>query len=108
MTNTQIMELLHNQASNQQRRKELFIAIGIIAVGGIAFYYYQKHMREEYGALERKYVNCQNSTDIRFNEISQILAQKDNIIMKNETVIRNQENKIASLIKENINDMDSL
>ena len=44
MTNTQIMELLRNEAINKGTRKGLLIAAGIIVVGGIAVYYYYKNL----------------------------------------------------------------
>ena len=52
MTNTKIMELLHNKAINQQTKKLLYITIGVIAVGSIAAYYYQKDQRTRNGILQ--------------------------------------------------------
>ena len=103
------MELLHNKAINQQTRKALFITMGLIAVGGIAIYYSQKHQRTKYRVLNREHMNYVNFAHAKINDLSQIVTEKDNKIMEQENIIRHlqdeyiilKNNKIAQRKKEN-------
>ena len=93
MTNTQLMELLHNNTINHQTKKALYIAIGVIAVGGIAFYYYQKNQGSKYGALNKKHLNFVNSADARINGLAQIVTKKDNKIVEQMSIIKQQQDE---------------
>jgi len=91
MTNTQLMELLHNNTINHQTKKALYIAMGVIAVGGIAFYYYHKNQRAQYGALKRKLQNYVSFTDASISDLAQIVSEKDNKIMEQVAIIKQQQ-----------------
>lgn len=115
MTNTQIMELLHNKAINQQTKKAFMIAMGVIAFGGIAFYYIQKNQRTMYATLNRKHMNYVDLSQATLNDLSLIVNEKDNKIVKQEAIIKQQrdehlifKNKINAQLAKDVNGSKSL
>jgi hypothetical protein len=105
MTNTQIMELLRNEAINKDTKKALLIAAGIIAVGGIAIYYYNKHQNSIITSLNTRHTNFLNFSENKFNELDSTVSQKDNIIAEQATIIRQLQDE--NIILQNIKNIQS-
>ncbi len=100
MTNTQIMELLRNEAINKDTKKALLIAAGIIAVGGISIYYYNKHKQNIITSLNTRYTNYLNFSECKINELDSTVSQKDNIIAEQATLIKQLQDE--NIILQNI------
>jgi len=107
MTNTQIMELLHNKAINQQTKKVLYITIGVIAVGSIAAYYYQKDQRTRNGILQSTHQNFVHFSEARINGLTQIVKEKDSIIVEQAGTIKKQQNEYI-IFKNKLNAQPAL
>ena len=105
MTNTQIMELLRNEAINKDTKKALLIAAGIIVVGGIAIYYYNKHQNSIITSLNTRHTNFLNFSENKFNELDSTVSQKDNIIAEQATIIRQLQDE--NIILQNIKNIQS-
>ena len=105
MTNTQIMELLRNEAINKDTKKALLIAAGIIAVGGFAIYYYNKHQNSIITSLNTRHTNYLNFSDIKINELGSKIIQKDNIIAEQATI--NKQLQDENIILQNIKNIQA-
>ena len=101
MTNTQIMELLRNEAINKDTRKALLIAAGIIVVGGISVYYYSKHQQNTIASLNTRYTNYVNFSDSKINDLGTAITQKDNMIAEQNGMIKQLQDE--NIILQNIN-----
>jgi len=107
MTNTQIMELLHNKAINQQTKKVLYITMGFIAVGSIVAYYFQKDLRTKYGSLKSKHQNFVTFSEAKINNLTQIVKEKDSIIVEQAGTIKKQQNEYI-IFKNKLNAQPAL
>ncbi len=105
MTNTQIMELLRNEAINKDTKKALLIAAGIIAVGGIAIYNYNKHQQNIIKSLNTRHTNYLNFSEKKLNELDYTVSQKDNIIDEQATIIKQLQDE--NIILQNIKNIQS-
>ena len=101
MTNTQIMELLRNEAINKDTRKALLIAAGIIVVGGFAVYYYSKNQQNLISSLNTRNTNYINFSDSKINDLGTAITQKDNMIAEQNGMIKQLQDK--NIILQNIN-----
>lgn len=106
MTNTQIMELLRNEAINKDTKKALLIAAGFIAVGGIAIYYYNKHQNSIITSLNTLHTNYLNFSDNKINELGSKVIQKDNIIAEQATIIKQLQDE--NIILQNIKNIQAV
>ena len=101
MTNTQIMELLRNEAINKDTRKVLLIAAGIIVVGGIAVYYYSKNQQNLISSLNTRHTNYVNFSDSKIINLGTGITQKDNMIAEQNGMIKQLQDE--NIILQNIN-----
>ena len=101
MTNTQIMELLRNEAINKGTRKGLLIAAGIIVVGGIAVYYYSKNQQNLISSLNTRHTNYVNFSDSKIINLGTGITQKDNMIAEQNGMIKQLQDE--NIILQNIN-----
>jgi hypothetical protein len=101
MTNTQIMELLRNEAINKDTRKAMLIAAGIIVVGGIAVYYYSKHQQNLISSLNTRHTNYVNFSDSKIINLGTAITQKDNMIAEQNGMIKQLQDE--NIILQNIN-----
>lgn len=101
MTNTQMMELLRNEAINKDTRKALLIAAGIIVVGGIAVYYYSKHQQNLISSLNNRHTNYVNFSDSKIKDIVSSVNQKDGLLANQDGVIKQLQDE--NIILQNIN-----
>lgn len=101
MTNTQIMELLRNEAINKDTRKALLIAAGIIVVGGIAVYYYSKNQQNLISSLNTRHTNYVNFSDSKIINLGTGITQKDNMIAEQNGMIKQLQDE--NIILQNIN-----
>ena len=102
MTNTQIMELLRNEAINKDTRKALLIAAGIIVVGGFAVYYYSKHQQNLISSLNTRHTNYVNFSESKINDLDITVNQKVGLLAEQEGVIKQlqEENNILQDINK--------
>ncbi len=105
MTNTQIMELLRNEAINKDTKKALLIAAGFIAVGGIAIYYYNKHQQNIITSLNTRHTNYLSFSENKFNELDSTVSQKDNIIAEKNNIIKQLQDE--NIILQNIKNIQT-
>lgn len=101
MTNTQIMELLRNEAINKDTRKALLIAAGIIVVGGIAVYYYSKNQQNAIASLNTRHTNYVNFSESKINDLDITVNQKVGLLAKQEGVIKQLQEE--NIILQDIN-----
>ena len=101
MTNTQIMELLRNEAINKDTRKALLIAAGIIVVGGIAVYYYSKHQQNLISSFNTRDTNYVNFSDSKIVNLGTAITQKDNMIAEQNGIIKQLQDE--NIILQNNN-----
>ena len=101
MTNTQIMELLRNEAINKDTRKALLIAAGIIVVGGFAVYYYSKNQQNLISSLNTRHTNYVNFSDSKIINLGTGITQKDNMIAEQNGMIKQLQDE--NIILQNIN-----
>ena len=101
MTNTQIMELLRNEAINKDTRQALLIAAGIIVVGGIAVYYYSKNQQNLISSLNTRHTNYVNFSDSKIINLGTAITQKDNMIAEQNGMIKQLQDE--NIILQNIN-----
>ena len=101
MTNTQIMELLRNEAINKDTQKALMIAAGIIMVGGIAVYYYSKNQQNLISSLNTRHTNYINFSDSKIIDLGTAIIHKDKMIAEKEIIIRRLQDE--NIILQNIN-----
>ncbi len=88
MTNTQIMELLRNEAINKDTKKIMLIAAGLIVVGGIAVYYYSKHQQNLISSLNTRHTNYVNLSESKINDLDITVNQKVGLLVEQEGVIK--------------------
>jgi hypothetical protein len=102
MTNTQIMELLRNEAINKDTRKALLIAAGIIVVGGFAVYYYSKHQQNLISSLNTRHTNYVNFSESKINDLDITVNQKVGLLAEQKGVIKQlqEENNILQDINK--------
>ena len=101
MTNTQIMELLRNEAINKDTRKALLIAAGIIVVGGFAVYYYSKNQQNLISSLNTRHTNYVNFSDSKIINLGTAITQKDNMIAEQNGMIKQLQDE--NIILQNNN-----
>lgn len=101
MTNTQIMELLRNEAINKDTRKALLIAAGIIVVGGFAVYYYSKNQQNLISSLNNRHTNYVNFSDSKIIDLGTAIFDKDKMIAEKEVIIKRLQDE--NIILQNIN-----
>ena len=101
MTNTQIMELLRNEAINKDTRQALLIAAGIIVVGGIAVYYYSKNQQNLISSLNTRHTNYVNFSDSKIINLGTGITQKDNMIAEQNGMIKQLQEE--NIILQDIN-----
>ena len=101
MTNTQIMELLRNEAINKDTRKALLIAAGIIVVGGITMYYYSKNQQNTIASLNTRHTNYINFSESKINDLDITVNQKVGLLAKQEGVIKQLQEE--NIILQDIN-----
>ena len=106
MTNTQIMELLRNEAINKDTKKVMLIAAGLIVVGGIAVYYYSKNQQNLISSLNTRHTNYINFSDSKINDLGTAIAQKDNMIAEKEVIIKHLQDE--NIILQNINKLQTV
>ena len=97
MTNTQIMDLMRNEAINQKTKQALTIAVGIIVVGGITLYYYNRKQQSKITSMKLEHANYINAIEDRSNYLTSAVKKKDNILAEQEKVIMQLENAISKL-----------
>jgi hypothetical protein len=101
MTNTQIMELLRNEAINKDSKKALMILASIIVVGGIAVYYYSRNQQNLISSLNTRHTNYVNFSESKVINLGIAITQKDNMITEKEGIIKRLHNE--NIILQNIN-----
>ena len=101
MTNTQIMELLRNEAINKDTRKAMLIAAGIIVVGGIAAYYYSKNQQNIIASLNIRNTNYVNFSESKINALETTITQKDSLLTEQEGVMKRLQDE--NIILQNMN-----
>ena len=101
MTNTQIMELLRNEAINKDTKKVMLIAAGLIVVGGIAVYYYSKNQQNTIASLNTRHTNYVNFSDSKIINLGTAITQKDNMIAEQNGMIKQLQDE--NIILQNIN-----
>ena len=101
MTNTQIMELLRNEAINKDTRQALLIAAGIIVVGGITMYYYSKNQQNTIASLNTRHTNYINFSDSKIIDLGTVITQKDNKIAEQNGMIKQLQEE--NIILQDIN-----
>ena len=101
MTNTQIMELLRNEAINKDTRQALLISAGIIVVGGIAVYYYSKNQQNLISSLNTRHTNYVNFSDSKIINLGTAITQKDNMIAEQNGMIKQLQEE--NIILQDIN-----
>ncbi len=102
MTNTQIMELLRNEAINKDTKKVMLIAAGLIVVGGIAVYYYSKNQQNAIASLNTRHTNYVNFSESKINDLDITVNQKVGLLAEQEGVIKQlqEENNILQDINK--------
>ena len=102
MTNTQIMELLRNEAINKDTKKVILIAAGLIVVGGIAVYYYSKNQQNAIASLNTRHTNYVNFSESKINDLDITVNQKVGLLAEQEGVIKQlqEENNILQDINK--------
>ena len=102
MTNTQIMELLRNEAINKDTKKVMLIAAGLIVVGGFAVYYYSKHQQNLISLLNTRHTNYVNFSESKINDLDITVNQKVGLLAEQEGVIKQlqEENNILQDINK--------
>ncbi len=88
MTNSQIMELLRNEAINKDTKKVMLIAAGLIVVGGIAVYYYSKNQQNAIASLNTRHTNYVNFSESKINDLDITVNQKVGLLAEQEGVIK--------------------
>ena len=101
MTNTQIMELLRNEAINKDTKKVMLIAAGLIVVGGIAVYYYSKNQQNLISSLNTRHTNYVNFSESKINDLDITVNQKVGLLAKQEGVIKQLQEE--NIILQDIN-----
>ena len=101
MTNTQIMELLRNEAINKDTRQALLIAAGIIVDGGITVYYYSKNQQNTIASLNTRHTNYINFSDSKIIDLGTAITQKDNKIAEQNVMIKQLQEE--NIILQDIN-----
>ena len=101
MTNTQIMELLRNEAINKDTKKIMLIAAGLIVVGGIAVYYYSKHQQNLISSLNTRHTNYVNFSESKINDLDITVNQKVGLLAEQEGVIKQLQEE--NIILQDIN-----
>lgn len=101
MTNTQIMELLRNEAINKDTKKIMLIAAGLIVVGGIAVYYYSKHQQNLISSLNTRHTNYVNLSESKINDLDITVNQKVGLLAEQEGVIKQLQEE--NIILQDIN-----
>ena len=101
MTNTQIMELLRNEAINKDTRKALLIAAGIIVAGGITVYYYSKNQQNTIASLNTRHTNYINFSGSKIIDLGTAITQKDNKIAEQNVMIKQLQEE--NIILQDIN-----
>ena len=101
MTNTQIMELLRNEAINKDTKKVMLIAAGLIVVGGIAVYYYGKNQKNAIALLNTRHTNYVNFSESKINDLGVTVNQKVGLLAKQEGVIKHLQEE--NIILQDIN-----
>ena len=101
MTNTQIMELLRNEAINKDTKKVMLIAAGLIVVGGIAVYYYSKNQQNAIASLNTRHTNYVNFSESKINDLDITVNQKVSLLAKQEGVIKQLQEE--NIILQDIN-----
>ncbi len=101
MTNTQIMELLRNEAINKDTKKVMLIAAGLIVVGGIAVYYYSKNQQNAIASLNTRHTNYVNFSESKINDLDITVNQKVGLLAKQEGVIKQLQEE--NIILQDIN-----
>jgi len=106
MTNTQIMDLMRNEAINQKTKQALTIAVGIIVVGGIALYYYNRKQQTIITSMKLQHTNYVNAIEERSNYLTSTVEKKDNILAEQEKVIMQLKDAISKLQQINSRQAD--
>ena len=75
MTNTQIMDLMRNEAINQKTKQALTIAVGIIVVGGITLYYYNRKQQTTITSMKLQHTNYVNAIEDRSNYLTSTVCK---------------------------------
>ena len=101
MTNSQIMELLRNEAINKDTKKVMLIAAGLIVVGGIAVYYYSKNQQNAIASLNTRHTNYVNFSESKINDLDITVNQKVGLLAKQEGVIKQLQEE--NIILQDIN-----
>jgi hypothetical protein len=101
MTNTQIMELLRNEAINKDTKKIMLIAAGLIVVGGIAVYYYSKHQQNIISSLNTRHTNYVNLSESKINDLDITVNQKVGLLAIQEGIIKQLQEE--NIILKDIN-----
>jgi hypothetical protein len=106
MTNTQIMDLMRNEAINQKTKQALTIAVGIIVVGGITLYYYNRKQQTKITSMKLQHTNYVNEIEDRSNYLTSTVKKKDNILAEQERVIMQLNDAISKLQQINSRQAD--
>ena len=101
MTNTQIMELLRNEAINKDTKKVMLIAAGLIVVGGIAVYYYSKNQQNAIASLNTRHTNYVNFSESKINDLDITVNQKVGLLAIQEGIIKQLQEE--NIILKDIN-----
>ena len=106
MTNTQIMDLMRNEAINQKTKQALTIAVGVIVVGGIMLYYYNRKQQYKITSMKLEHTNYINAIVERSNYLTSTVEKKDNILAEQERVIMQLKDAISKLQQINSRQAD--
>ncbi len=106
MTNTQIMDLMRNEAINQKTKQALTIAVGIIVVGGITLYYYNRKQQTKITSMKLQHTKYVNEIEDRSNYLTSTVKKKDNILAEQERVIMQLKDAISNLQQINSRQAD--
>ncbi len=106
MTNTQIMDLMRNEAINQKTKQALTIAVGVIVVGGIMLYYYNRKQQNKITSMKLQHTNYVNAIEERSNYLTSTVEKKDNILAEQERVIMQLKDAISKLQQINSRQAD--
>jgi len=101
MTNSQIMELLRNEAINKDTKKVMLIAAGLIVVGGIAVYYYSKNQQNAIASLNTRHTNYVNLSESKINDLDITVNQKVGLLAIQEGIIKQLQEE--NIILKDIN-----